>query len=72
MFTLYRMAFAQARKTLPESALFTLKNGDFGAISVTDRSCAASILKLERHISDRFLATYWCNVNGYSDRGGSE
>ena len=28
------------------------KNSDFGAISVTKRSCAASIFKVESHISD--------------------
>ena len=29
------------------------RNGDFGAISVTKRSCAASIFKVESHISNR-------------------
>ena len=33
--------------------LFTHKNGDFGAISVTDGSCATPISKVESHISDR-------------------
>ena len=34
--------------------LFThMKNGDFSAISVTGRSCAAPISKLESHISNR-------------------
>ena len=34
--------------------MFTHKNGDFGAISVTERSCAAPISNVERrHISDR-------------------
>ena len=28
----------------------THKNGDFGAISVTERGCAPSISKVERHI----------------------
>ena len=36
--------------------LFTLENDDFGAVSVKERSCAAPILKVGRHISDtRFL-----------------
>ena len=39
MFTLYRIVFALTRKGFP----FTHKNGVFGAISVTERSCAAPI-----------------------------
>ena len=37
--------------------LFTGKNGDFGLISVTERSCAAPVSKVERCISDRFCVT---------------
>ena len=33
--------------------LFSHKNGDFGAISITQRSCADPISKVESHISDR-------------------
>ena len=33
--------------------LFTHNNGDFGAISVTMRSCGAPTAEVERHISDR-------------------
>lgn len=38
-------------KTTPD------KNGDFGAVSVTERSCAAPRRseKVDRHLSDRFL-----------------
>ena len=39
MFALYRIVFALTRKGF----LFTHKNGDFGAISVTEQSCAAPI-----------------------------
>lgn len=36
--------------------LFTLENDDLGAVSAKERSCAAPILKVGRHISDtRFL-----------------
>ena len=52
--------------------LFTLQNGDFGAISETERSCAAQISKVDRHVSDWFCATLWCNVDRYSHRNGSE
>ena len=56
MFILYRIAYAPARKSYRIWLLFTLshKNGCGGAISVTERSCAAAICKVEwRHISDR-------------------
>ena len=56
MFTIYQIAFAQARKPYLTRLLFTYRNGDFGAISVTERSCAALISKGESHIlflSDR-------------------
>ena len=49
MFTLYWIAIPLARKPNQIWLLFTHKNGDFGAISVTERSCAAPISKVERH-----------------------
>ena len=73
--TLYRIAVAQARRTIPDRIghLFSHENGDFGAISVTKRSCGpAPISKVERHISDRFCVTLWCIVNRYSGYSGSE
>ena len=54
MLTLYRIAFAPARKSYRIRILFTHKNGDFGAISVTERNYAAPISKVESHISDRY------------------
>ena len=54
MFTLYWIAFAPARKSYRTlGLLFTRNNGDFGAISVTERSCAAQFSKVESCISDR-------------------
>ena len=72
MFTLYRIAFAPARKPYRIRLLFTHENGDFGAISVTERICSAPISIVERHISERFCATLWCSVNGYSGISWSE
>ena len=40
---LYRIAFPPARKPYRVGLLFAHKNGDFGEISVTERSCAALI-----------------------------
>ena len=42
--------------------LLTHKNGDFSAISVTQRICAAPISTVRRHISYRFCATPWCSI----------
>ena len=73
--TLYRIAVAQARRTIPDriGLLFRHENSDSGAICVTKRSCStAPISKVERHISDRFCVTLWCIVNRYSGHSGSE
>ena len=51
--TLYQVAFTPAQKLYWIGLLFTHENGDFGAISVTERCCAAPISKVESHISDR-------------------
>ena len=52
MFTLYWIVFAPAQKPYRIAILFTHKNSDSGAISVTERSYAAPIPQVERHISD--------------------
>ena len=47
------MSFASPRTSYhADRAMFTLKNGDFGAISETEGSFAAPIPKAERHILD--------------------
>ena len=43
IFTPYRMAFAPTRKSYRIGLLFRHKNGSLGAISVTERNCAAPI-----------------------------
>ena len=48
LFTLYPIAFAPARKPYRTGVLFKHKNGDFEAISVTERSRAAPILIFEK------------------------
>ena len=50
MLTLYRFFFSPARKLYRIGLLFKRKNGDFGAISVTERSYAAPISKVGSHI----------------------
>ena len=50
MFTLYQVAFTPASKPYRIELLFTYKNGDFGAISVTERSGATAVFKVESHM----------------------
>ena len=63
MFTLSRIVLAPAGKPYRIELLFTNKNGDYGAISITERSCDVPITKVARHISVRFCATLECSVN---------
>ena len=53
LFTLYRMSFAPVRKPYQKGPLFIHKDGDFGAICLTERNCASPVSKVESHISDR-------------------
>ena len=59
MFTLSRIAFAQALKPYRTGLLFTHKNSDFGAISVTEKSCVAQISEVESRKSDRHSHYCW-------------
>ena len=43
--------------------LFTHRNGDIGAITVTEPSRAERILKMDRHVLIGFCATFWRSVN---------
>jgi len=52
-FTLHQVAFTPARKPHRIGLVFTHNNGDLGAISVTERSYASPISKVERDIWDR-------------------
>lgn len=49
------VSLATKRKPYWIGFLFTHKNGHFCATSVTEWGCAALTMKLDRHISDRFL-----------------
>ena len=54
MFTIYRIAFPPPQKPYWTGILSTHKNGDFYAIALTKRICAARLCKLKSHISDSF------------------
>ena len=56
MFGLYWIALALVLTPYWLGLLFTYENGDFGAVPATGRiSYAAPILRVDRHISGRFL-----------------
>ena len=52
--------------------LFIHKNTVFGAISLTEKRCAALISRVEGSLSDRFFAKLWCIVNFCSALRGSK
>ena len=55
--SIYRITFTPARKPYWIGHLFTHRNGNFGAISVTERIFTTQISKVKRHISDRLCTT---------------
>ena len=59
-----RLALVPRRKPYRLEILFTEKNGDFGAISVTARSYAAPRIVIFRK---GFCATLWYSVNRFSE-----
>ena len=60
--TLYLIALIALTPALARAPVHTCWSiSDLGTISVTERSCASPISKVERHISDRFCSTLWYN-----------
>ena len=52
MVKLYWIAFVPPRKSYRIGILFTHMNGDFDAISMTERNCVTPISKVESHVLD--------------------
>ena len=52
--TLYRIAHSACTKNISDRAFVHTQNHDIRSIFVPERCCAASVLKLNRHISNRF------------------
>lgn len=55
IFTQYQIAFMSPQKSYWIGILFTNKNSCGGAISVTEKSCAAPISQVENHIRQVFI-----------------
>ena len=70
----YTQQLLGATKIIPDKEGFcsNTENGDFGWISMTERSCAATISKVDHILSDSLCASLWCSVSTYSDRRGSK
>ena len=54
MFTLYRVAFRSVVNIIPDSPSVFSGNAIFVAMFITERRCSAPLLKVVRHVSDRF------------------
>ena len=63
--TLYLITLIALTPALARAPVHTYSCiSDSGTISITERSCASPISKVERHISGRFCSTYNCLVPG--------
>ena len=59
-------------KTISDRASVHKGNADFGAVFTTERRCAGSILKVNRHVSDRFSYHSLASCEQVPDRSGSK
>ena len=53
------------KKTISDRPSVHKGIANLGAIFTTERRCATSILKVNRHVSDRFRTTLWHSVNRF-------
>ena len=68
----YHDSICTSTKIIPDRVSVHAQEGDFGAISVMEESCAARLSKVERLISDKFCALLSCCVKTYLDPRGSK
>ena len=59
-------------KIISDGASVHKGNADFGAVFTTERRCAASILEVNRHVSDRFSYHSLASCEQFPDRSGSQ
>ena len=58
MFTLYRIVKRSVAESVPDRASVHTRNSAFEAVSAPEQYCSAPLLKVERSVSDRFLAMF--------------
>ena len=59
-------------KTISDRASVHKGIANFGAVFTTERRCAASTLKVNRHVSDRFSYHSLASCEQVPDRSGSQ
>ena len=59
-------------KTISDRTSVHKGNADFGAVFTTERCCAALILKVNRHVSDRFSYHSLASCEQVPDCSGSQ
>ena len=65
MFTLYRIVKRSVSESVPDRASVHTWNAAFVAASALEQYCFASLLKVERSVSDRFLRRSESSLNSF-------
>ena len=65
MFTLYRIVKLSVAESVPDRASVHTRNAVFEAVSSPEQYCFASLLKMERSASDRFLKRCELSLNTF-------
>ena len=65
MFTLYRIVKRNVAENVPDRASVHTRNAAFEAVSAAEQYCSASLLKVERRVSDRFLKRSESSLNTF-------
>ena len=65
MFTLYRIVERSVAESVPDRASVHTRNTAFEAFSAPEQYCSASLLKVERSISDTFLKWSESSLNTF-------
>ena len=68
MFTLYRIVKRSVAENVPDMASVHTRNAAFEAVSAPEQCCSASLLKVERSVSDRFLKWSESSLNTLSEQ----
>ena len=63
MFTLYRIVNRSVAESVPDRASVHTRNAAFEAVSAPEQYCSASLFKVERSVSDRFLRLSESSLN---------
>ena len=65
MCTLYWIVERSVADSVPDRASVHMRNVAFEAVSAQEQCCSASLLKVERSVSDRFLKRFESSLNTF-------